>query len=146
MSSTQRRVAVGVFQKISGFGWVWVFTAPVWVGFRFLFFEKPGFRLGFGFFQNFNKFIEILWKILIKKNVRNKENLSIHRIFCKKFWFLFFIKKLQKKFFWQNFPENFYKNLRNFLCKITQNKPGFIWLGLVFKFGFRLGLGFKISG
>ncbi len=77
-------VTVRFFQKISGFGWVWVFTAPVWVGFRFLFFEKPGFRLGFGFFQNFNKFTGISRKILIKKNVKNGKNLSIHRIFCKK--------------------------------------------------------------
>jgi hypothetical protein len=41
-----------VFLKILVFGWVWVFAAPVWVRFRFLFFKKPGFRLSFGFFQN----------------------------------------------------------------------------------------------
>jgi hypothetical protein len=40
-----------VFLKILGFGWVWVFAAPVWVGFRFLFYKKPGFRLGFGFLK-----------------------------------------------------------------------------------------------
>jgi hypothetical protein len=44
-----------VFLKILGFGWVWVFAAPIWVGFRFLFFKKPGFRLGFGFFSKFKK-------------------------------------------------------------------------------------------
>jgi hypothetical protein len=36
-----------VFLEILGFGWVWVFAAPVWVGFRFLFFKKPSFRLDF---------------------------------------------------------------------------------------------------
>jgi hypothetical protein len=44
-----------VFLKYLGFGWVWVFATPVWVGFRFLFFKKPGFRSGFGFFQNLKK-------------------------------------------------------------------------------------------
>jgi hypothetical protein len=39
-----------VFLKFLGFGWVWVFVAPVWVLFWVLFFKKPGFRLGFGFF------------------------------------------------------------------------------------------------
>jgi hypothetical protein len=60
-------VTVGFFQKISGFGWVWVFSAPVWVRFQFLFFEKRCFRLGFVFFQNFNKFMGISRKISMKK-------------------------------------------------------------------------------
>jgi hypothetical protein len=49
-----------VFLKISGFGWVWVFAAPVWVGFRFLFFKKPGIRLGFGFFQKLLSIFDFL--------------------------------------------------------------------------------------
>jgi hypothetical protein len=67
-----------VFLKISGFGWVWVFAAPVWVGFRFLFFKKPGFRLGFGFFQNLKKNWKFSGKILMKeeKNLRKSFNSS----------------------------------------------------------------------
>jgi hypothetical protein len=71
-----------VFLKILGFGWVWVFAAPVWVGFRFLFFKKPGFRLGFGFFfQNLKK-----WKIpgkIVKKEKKSKK--IIIQTYCKAF-------------------------------------------------------------
>jgi hypothetical protein len=56
-----------VFLEILGFGWVWVFAAPVWVGFRFLFFKKPGFRLGFGFFQNLKKNWKFSGKIVMKE-------------------------------------------------------------------------------
>ncbi len=64
-----------VFLKILGFGWVWVFAAPVWVGFRFLFFKKPGFRLGFGFFQKKEKW-KLSGKIVMKeeKNLRKSFN------------------------------------------------------------------------
>jgi hypothetical protein len=58
-----------VFLKILGFGWVWVFVAPVWVGFRFLFYKKPGFRLGFGFFQKKN------WKFSGKTVMKEGKNL-----------------------------------------------------------------------
>jgi hypothetical protein len=58
--------------------WVWVFAAPVRVGFRFLFFKKPGFRLGFGFFQNVKKNWKFSGKIVMKKekNLRKSFNSS----------------------------------------------------------------------
>jgi hypothetical protein len=67
-----------VFLKILGFGWVWVFAAPVRVGFRFLFFKKPGFRLGFGFFSKLKKKWKFSGKIVMKeeKNLRKSFNSS----------------------------------------------------------------------
>jgi hypothetical protein len=63
-----------------GYGWVWVFAAPVWVGFRFLFFKKPDFRLGFRFFK-IKKKRKFLGKIVMKeeKNLRKSFN---HERFC----------------------------------------------------------------
>jgi hypothetical protein len=76
-----------VFLKILGLGWVWVFAAPVWVGFRFLFFKKPGFRLGFGFFkikkkmENFRQNLDEKRKKIIKI-FQFFEHIAKHRLGC----------------------------------------------------------------
>jgi hypothetical protein len=62
-----------VFSENFGFWLGLGFSAPVWVRFLFLFFKKPGFRLGFGFFQNFNKFMGISRKISMKKKRKQNE-------------------------------------------------------------------------
>jgi hypothetical protein len=70
-----------VFLKILGFGWVWVFAAPVWVGFRFLFFKKPGFRLGFGFFQQ--KKLETFRQNCDERRKKSKKIIQFFKLIAK---------------------------------------------------------------
>jgi hypothetical protein len=71
-----------VFLKILGFGWVWVFAAPVWVGFRFLFYKKPGFRLGFGFFQK-KKNWKFSGKTVMKEEKKTKKIIQFFKLIAK---------------------------------------------------------------
>jgi hypothetical protein len=74
-----------VFLKILGFGWVWVFAAPVWVRFRFLFFKKPGFRLGFGFFQNLKK-MEIFRQNYDERRKKSKKIIQFFKLIAMQWW------------------------------------------------------------
>jgi hypothetical protein len=68
VSLTRRWVGLRLgFSKKNRFRLGLGFAVSVWVGFRFLFFEKFGSQLGFESFQNFNKFTVISRNILMKK-------------------------------------------------------------------------------
>jgi hypothetical protein len=83
-----------VFLEILGSGWVWVFAAPVWVGFQFFIFQKTRFSVGFWVFSKFKKNWKFSGKIVLKeeKNPRksfNSSNLlqSIGLQWREKLWF-----------------------------------------------------------